>query len=243
MRLFSDNLSRYCAGRPLANVVDPVRGSTAARSVGCRRKDAAADAAPRRRDGRRRDPAAALATGEKSVRADGHPRSGADGDAAPDFDADPLRARHPGDERARHGHLSGSGRLVDRDESTIRIDESLVEEALKSAPPRFTLTARNPAKQLGIGGDEMVFGLVAGPPNVHDRIRGRRSGNLPDYEDFIRLAHHFNAIHIIGNQVVAPMELPANSRHLDTYRANLTLSDRCFHVSAIGRGRALDGVE
>ncbi len=136
-----------------------------------------------------------------------------------------------------------AGALVDRDESTIRIDESLVEEALKSAPPRFTLTARNPAKQLGIGGDEMVFGLVAGPPNVHDRIRGRRSGNLPDYEDFIRLAHHFNAIHIIGNQVVAPMELPANSRHLDTYRANLTLSDRCFHVSAIGRGRALDGVE
>ena len=124
-----------------------------------------------------------------------------------------------------------AGALVDRDESTIRIDESLVEEALKSAPPRFTLTARNPAKQLGIGGDEMVFGLVAGPPNVHDRIRGRRSGNLPDYEDFIRLAHHFNAIHIIGNQVVAPMELPANSRHLDTYRANLTLSDRCFHVT------------
>ncbi len=26
VRLFSDNLSRYCAGRPLANVVDPVRG-------------------------------------------------------------------------------------------------------------------------------------------------------------------------------------------------------------------------
>ena len=38
------------------------------------------------------------------------------------------------------------------------------------------------------------------------------------------LAHHFNAIHIIGNQVVAPMELPANARHLDTYQANLTLS-------------------
>ncbi|TJW33391.1 MAG: methyltransferase, partial [Mesorhizobium sp.] len=33
------------------------------------------------------------------------------------------------------------------------------------------------------------------------------------------------------------------SRHLDTYFANLTLTDKSFHVSAIGRGRALDGIE
>jgi trimethylamine--corrinoid protein Co-methyltransferase len=38
------------------------------------------------------------------------------------------------------------------------------------------------------------------------------------------------------------MELPANNRHLDTYRANLTLSDLSFHCTAIGRGRALDGI-
>ncbi|WP_204312592.1 trimethylamine methyltransferase family protein, partial [Escherichia coli] len=49
--------------------------------------------------------------------------------------------------------------------------------------------------------------------------------------------------HMLGNQVCAPIELPANSRHLDTYFANLTLTDKCFHVSAIGRGRALDGIE
>ena len=47
---------------------------------------------------------------------------------------------------------------------------------------------------------------------------------------------------MLGNQVCAPVELPANSRHLDTYRANLTLTDKSFHVSAIGRGRALDGI-
>src|SRR5690606_14566025 len=48
--------------------------------------------------------------------------------------------------------------------------------------------------------------------------------------------------HIIGNQVCAPIELPANSRHLDTYHANLTLSDLCYHCTAIGRGRAVDGI-
>ena len=138
--------------------------------------------------------------------------------------------------------FEAAGAIVDRAESTVRIDESLVKEALKSAPSSFTLTSRNVDKQLTLGGNALVFGLVAGPPNVHDRVNGRRSGNLGDYENFIRLAHYFNAIHIIGNQVVAPIELPAHSRHLDTYRANLTLSDLCFHLSAIGRGRAIDGI-
>lgn len=77
---------------------------------------------------------------------------------------------------------------------------------------------------------------------MHDRVRGRRSGNLADYQDFIRLAHHFNAIHMIGTQVTAPQELPANNRDLDTYRPNLTLSDLTFHCTAIGRGRAMDGI-
>jgi trimethylamine--corrinoid protein Co-methyltransferase len=116
-------------------------------------------------------------------------------------------------------------------------------EHVRHAPSEFTLTARTPEKRLTIGGDHLCFGLVAGPPNVHDCINGRRSGNLPDYENFIRLAHHFNAINIIGNQVTSPMELPANNRHLDTYRANLTLSDLPFHCTAIGRGRAMDGIE
>ncbi|PBB42700.1 methyltransferase [Mesorhizobium sp. WSM3866] len=140
------------------------------------------------------------------------------------------------------GIFEAAGAIVDRAENTVRIDESIVREALRNAPSSFSLSSRNPDKQIRIGGNSLVFGLVAGPPNVHDRINGRRQGNLADYENFIRLAHHFNAIHIIGNQVVAPMELPANSRHLDTYRANLTLSDLSFHCSAIGRGRAMDSI-
>jgi trimethylamine---corrinoid protein Co-methyltransferase len=135
-----------------------------------------------------------------------------------------------------------AGAIVDRETRTVRIDEELVAEALRTAPREFTLTSRNPDKRLVVGGDHMVFGLVAGPPNVHDRINGRRSGNYADYGNFIRLAHHFNAIHIIGNQVTAPIELPANSRHLDAYFANLTLSDLCYHCTAIGRGRAMDGI-
>jgi trimethylamine---corrinoid protein Co-methyltransferase len=138
--------------------------------------------------------------------------------------------------------MRSAGAQVDDATSTVRVDRGLVEQALATAPRSFTLTPRNPARQVTFGGNHINFGLVAGPPNVHDRERGRRSGNFSDYCDFIRLAHYFNAIHLLGNQVCAPIELPASSRHLDTYRANIRYCDLAFHVSAIGAGRALDGI-
>jgi trimethylamine--corrinoid protein Co-methyltransferase len=138
--------------------------------------------------------------------------------------------------------LGAAGAEVDPAAKTARLDRALVEAALKEAPASFVLTPRNAGKRVLLGGNRMNFGLVAGPPNVHDFTRGRRAGNYPDYCDFIRLAQYFNAIHLIGNQVCAPIELPANSRHLDTYRANLQYSDKVFHCTAIGAGRALDGV-
>jgi trimethylamine--corrinoid protein Co-methyltransferase len=125
---------------------------------------------------------------------------------------------------------------------TVRLDAAVVERALSLAPASFALTPRNPLHSVTLGGDHLAFGLVAGPPNVHDFRRGRRAGNYSDYCDFIRLAQYFNAVHLIGNQVCAPVELPASTRHLDTYRANLVHSDRAYHCTAIGAGRARDGI-
>jgi trimethylamine--corrinoid protein Co-methyltransferase len=144
---------------------------------------------------------------------------------------------------AARAAMRAVGAAVDEATGTVKVDRAVVERARATTPARFTLTSRNPAKQLQMGGRDMAFGLVAGPPFVHDCERGRRAGNLADYRDFIKLAQHFNAIHIIGNQVCAPIELPANSRHLDTYRTNLVHSDLCFHCTAIGAGRARDGIE
>ncbi len=138
--------------------------------------------------------------------------------------------------------LRAAGAIVDPATSTVRLDRTLVETLVGRAPESFVLTPRNEAKRVILGGNHINFGLVAGPPNVHDCERGRRPGNYQDYCDFIRLAQYFNAIHLLGNQVCAPIELPANSRHLDTYRANLLYSDLVFHCSAIGAGRALDGM-
>ena len=133
-----------------------------------------------------------------------------------------------------------AGAEVDDSSGLVKADRNLIMEAVREAPSSFTLTSRNAEKQLVMGGNNMAFGLVAGPPNVHDCVNGRRTGNLEDYRNFTRLAHYFNAIHMLGNQVVAPVELPANTRHMDTYRANIELSDLCFHASGIGRGKSME---
>lgn len=138
--------------------------------------------------------------------------------------------------------FEAAGAKVDHATQNVRLDRALVAEKIATAPAAYTLTPRNSERVVRLGGSSLNFTLVAGPPNVHDYERGRRAGNLGDYSDLVRLAQHFNCITMLGNQVCAPVELPANSRHLDTYFANLALADKSFHVSAIGRGRALDGV-
>jgi trimethylamine--corrinoid protein Co-methyltransferase len=88
------------------------------------------------------------------------------------------------------------------------------------------------------------FTLVAGPPNVHDIERGRRARAI-----IRRLSRAgagwpstSTAFTMLGNQVCAPIELPANTRHLDTYFANLTLTDKTIprlgHRPRAGRSTA-----
>ncbi|TDQ82065.1 trimethylamine--corrinoid protein Co-methyltransferase [Dongia mobilis] len=136
-----------------------------------------------------------------------------------------------------------AGARVDHGSGLVRIPRAVIDTALKTAPACFRLTPRNPARAIELGHDAVAFGLVAGPPNVHDCVIGRRAGNLADYQRLVSLAQCFDIIHLLGNQVTAPQELPVATRHLDCYRANVTLTDKVYHCTAIGRERALDGID
>ena len=145
-------------------------------------------------------------------------------------------------ERVR-ASFRGAGARVDDSHGIVRPDRELVLDLVALAPGAFSLTPRNPNRQLEVGGAHIHFGMVSGPPNVHDCVNGRRSGNFADYERLVQLGQTFNAIHFFGNQSVAPIDLPAQTRHLDTYRASLILSDKVFSAVPIGRGRVRDAVE
>ena len=145
-------------------------------------------------------------------------------------------------ERVR-ASFRGAGARVDDSHGIVRPDRELVLDLVALAPGAFSLTPRNPNRQLEVGGAHIHFGMVSGPPNVHDCVNGRRPGNFADYERLVQLGQTFNAIHFFGNQSVAPIDLPAQTRHLDTYRASLILSDKVFSAVPIGRGRVRDAVE
>jgi len=125
----------------------------------------------------------------------------------------------------------------------VRIDRHLLLEVITNAPASFTITPRNPENAMEVGGNNIQFGMVSGPPNVHDCINGRRAGNFDDYKKLISLGQYFNVLTFFGNQAIAPTDLAVNTRHLDTAEVSLTLSDKPFFATGIGAGRARDAVE
>ena len=63
------------------------------------------------------------------------------------------------------------------DGERVRFEAGLLEELIAHAPSEFTVHARNPAHNMQIGGNNMVFGTVGSPPSCHDVDGGRRTGN------------------------------------------------------------------
>ena len=139
--------------------------------------------------------------------------------------------------------LASAGAEVDDGEQMVKMDRSLVMDLVSKAPAKFTLTPRNPDNVLELGGNTLNFGMVSGPPNVHDMVRGRRQGNFADYCELVKLAQCFNIITFYGNQTIAPVDLAVNTRHLDTYLACIKYNDKVFSSMSIGSGRVRDAAQ
>jgi trimethylamine--corrinoid protein Co-methyltransferase len=138
--------------------------------------------------------------------------------------------------------LRAAGAEVDEATHRVRFDPALVEEKIKTIPPRFKLHARNPAYHVEVGGGQMIFAATGGPAFAHDTDRGRRPGNYADMCDYIRLVQSLNVIHQEGGCPVEPTDLSPDSRHLDFYQAALTLTDKTWQCWALGGYRVEDAL-
>ena len=132
------------------------------------------------------------------------------------------------------------GASVDDDTGIVKVDPEMIIELIARAPREIRLTPRNSDHTVILGGSQVNFGAVSGPPNVHDCIQGRRAGNFADYKKLISLGQAFNVISVFGNQSIATTDLPVPTRHLDCYEANLTLTDKIFSAIPIGKERVVD---
>ncbi|TXI05517.1 MAG: methyltransferase [Pseudorhodobacter sp.] len=125
----------------------------------------------------------------------------------------------------------------------VRMDEDFVMEMMGHAPETFTITPRNPARELVMGGKHMLFVNVSSPPNAWDLERGKRSGDFETFKEFMKLTQYFNCIHIAGGYPVEPVDIHASVRHLDCLYEKLTLTDKVVHAYSLGAERVEDVME
>jgi len=139
--------------------------------------------------------------------------------------------------------LKFAGLAVDEDGQRVRFDRGFIERALATAPPSFTLRARNPARNVTIGDNRFVVASVGGPAYLSDLDRGRRDGSYADMCDFIRVVQCLNIVHQEGGGPAEPLDLPGESRHLDLYLSQITLTDKTWQGWGLGGYRARDAIE
>ncbi len=135
------------------------------------------------------------------------------------------------------------GAGADVREQRVRFPKGLLRQLISTAPAQFTQHARNPARNVEIGGNNTVFAPVYGPPFVRDLDGGRRYGTIEDFRNFVKLAYLSPHMHHSGGTVCEPVDLPVNKRHLDMVYSHIKLSDKPFMGSVTAPQRAQDSVD
>lgn len=150
-----------------------------------------------------------------------------------------LRVLHPEARRI----MREAGAEVEEGAEQVRFDPNLILEKIATVPSEFTLHARNPAHSVVLGGEHIVFDMMASAPNCSDIDRGRRTGNQEDYRNFLRLAQMHNILHVTGGYPVEPVDVHASIRHLDCIYDYITLTDKAYCVYSLGEDRIADSLE
>ena len=132
---------------------------------------------------------------------------------------------------------------ADVDGERVRIPKGLARQLCKTAPSSYVQHARNPERNVTVGGKGLVLAPVYGPPFVRDADGGRRYATLDDFQKFVKLGYMSKWLHHSGGTVCEPTDVPVNKRHLDMLLAHMTLSDKPYMGSVTEPVRAEDSVE
>lgn len=136
--------------------------------------------------------------------------------------------------------LTAAGQHVDG--TRVRWDAGFVMDQLALAPETFTLTGRNTAREVTIGGGSLVHCPVGGPPFADDGGRGRRDGTIADHVELVKLAHASGVLPVLQSGTTEAQDLDYNSRHLEMDYSILRWSDRPFIIYGTSGAKARDGL-
>ncbi|MBC2705248.1 trimethylamine methyltransferase family protein [Desulfobacula sp.] len=129
------------------------------------------------------------------------------------------------------------------DGQRVFFPKKLIEEQIKKAPSQFALYARNPEKNVVIGGDHIAFMPCYGAPFVNDMDKGRRQGTLEDFSNFAKLAYESPYIDITGGMMTEPNDIPVANRNTERIYSAMIHSDKPFMGAGTSAEDALETIE
>src|SRR5437588_10401362 len=132
-----------------------------------------------------------------------------------------------------------AGQAVDG--ANVKLDPDFVLEQVAKAPSEFDVQARNPERSIRIGGSNMAFASVYGPPFVREGDE-RRDATMQDFERLCMLSHAFDELDSAGGTICEPNDRPLDSRPLDMVFALQTLTDKPDMGSVTSGPNAADTV-
>jgi trimethylamine--corrinoid protein Co-methyltransferase len=112
-----------------------------------------------------------------------------------------------------------NGAQVDRSSMVVKARPELIEEALKKAPPGYSLAARDPSQDLPLDGNHVFLGTDGCGVEVLDIHTGeRRTSRLQDVAEIARIADDVEeiAFHWVA---VSAQDKPAETRGLHEIKA------------------------
>ena len=131
-------------------------------------------------------------------------------------------------------HMAGNDELCQRFEAAgariangrVHLPAGLGAELCSTAPSEFVMTARNAARSVTFGGNNLIFGPGDSIPFVTDLDVGRRYGTVEDNANLTRLVQISPGLHHNGQAVCEISDVAVNKRHLDLSFHQLTLTDK-----------------
>jgi trimethylamine--corrinoid protein Co-methyltransferase len=126
---------------------------------------------------------------------------------------------------------------------TVFMAKNNIQQALASAPSKFSLAARNPEKSVRIDANSFVTAPGYGAPYVITTSGERRKGTLRDYQDFCKLIQTSKQIDVNGYLMVEPCDRPFKVAYLDMMLSNILLCDKPFMCSTASKQAVEDSLK
>lgn len=135
---------------------------------------------------------------------------------------------------------AAAGARVDGEK--VYLGREIVAAALETAPKSIHCRAGDPQRDVLLELGAVAFQPGAGAPHATDLKRGRRPGSASDFQDYTRIAHHYDVFQMMSPSV-EPQDVPTHLRHYFTTRLQMTLTDKFPFLFARGTPQTLDNFE